>query len=144
RYVAAMPFPGTFAAATPDKAAVIMGSTGQVITYAELDAEANQLSRLLRSAGLQPGDHVAICMENHPRFLSVLWGAHYAGLYYTAMSSRLTTDEMAYILEDCGARAFITSAHKADQAVELADRMPGVELRLMLDGAVAGYDGYEE
>jgi long-chain acyl-CoA synthetase len=139
-----MPFPGTYAASTPDKAAVIMGATGQVITYAELDAEANRLSRVLRSAGLQPGDHVALCMENHPRFLSVLWGAHYAGLYYTAMSSRLTTDEMAYILDDCGARAFITSAYKAEQAAELVDRMPSVQVRLMLDGAIEGYEPYEE
>ncbi len=138
-----MPYPGTFAASSPDKPAVIMGGTGQVITYAELDAEANRLSRLLRAAGLRPGDHVALCMENHPRFLSVLWGAHYAGLYYTAMSSRLTTDEMAYILDDCGARALITSAYKGDQAAELVDRMPGVEVRLMLDGAIAGYDDYE-
>ena len=38
-----------------------------------------------------PGDHVALCMENHPLFLAIAWGAHYAGLYYTAASSRLTT-----------------------------------------------------
>jgi acyl-CoA synthetase (AMP-forming)/AMP-acid ligase II len=139
-----MPFPGTFAATTPDKPAVVMAGSGQVITYAELDAEANRVSRLLRAAGLQPGDHVALCLENHPRFFGVLWGAHYAGLYYTAMSSRLTTDEMAYIIEDCGARAFITSAYKADQAAELADRMPGVDVRLMLDGTVEGYEPYEQ
>ena len=138
-----MPFPGTFAATTPDKPAVIMGTSGQVITYAELDAEANQLSRVFRRAGLQPGDHVALCLENHPRFLSIIWGAHYAGLYYTAMSSRLTTEEMAYILEDCGAQAFITSAYKADQAGELADQMPRVKVRLMLDGAIDGYEDYD-
>jgi acyl-CoA synthetase (AMP-forming)/AMP-acid ligase II len=139
-----MSFPGTHAAERPDKAAVIMAGTGQVITYAELDAEANRLSRLLRAAGLQPGDHVAFCLENHPRFFGVLWGAHYAGLVYTAMSSRLTTDEMAYIVKDCGAKAFITSAYKADQAAELVDRMPGVEVRLMLDGAIDGYEPYED
>ena len=92
-------FPGTHAATTPDKAAVIMAETGQQLTYAELDAEANRLSRVFRAAGLQQGDHVAFCLENHPRFLSIMWGAHYAGLYYTAMSSRLTTDEMAYRVE---------------------------------------------
>ena len=136
-------YPGTFAATTPDKAAVIMASTGQVITYAELDAEANRLSHLFRAAGLQAGDHVALCLENHPRFLSIIWGAHYAGLYYTAMSSRLTTDEMVYIIEDCGAQAFITSSHKSTQAAELSDRMPAVRLRLMLDGTIEGYESYE-
>src|SRR3546814_14890691 len=83
-------------------------------------------------------------MENHSRFLSVMWGAHYAGLYYTAMSSRLTTEEMAYIVADCGAQAFITSTYKSEQAAELADQMPAVKLRLMLDGTIDGYERYED
>lgn len=137
-------FPGSFAATSPDKPAVIMATSGEVLTYAQLDEEANRLSRLLRSAGLQKGDHVAFCLENQTHFLPIMWGCHYAGLYYTAMSSRLTTEEMAYIVGDCGARAFITSAYKADQAGELRDRMPGVEVRLMVDGTIDGYDGYED
>ena len=138
-----MPFPGTFAATHPDKAAVVMATTGEVMTYAELDAEANRLSHVLRAAGLRSGDHVALCLENHLHFLAVVWGCHYAGLYYTAMSSRLTTDEMAYIISDCGAQAFITSAYKAGQASELHDAMPAVKVRLMLDGVAPGYESYE-
>src|SRR5688572_17524628 len=137
-------FPGSFATSNPDKPAVIMATSGEVVTYGQLDAEANRLSRVLRAAGLQPGDHVALCLENSARFLPVIWGCHYAGLYYTAMSSRLTTEEMAYILQDCGARAFITSAHKAEQAAELRDQMADVELRLMIDGAIDGYEPYED
>ena len=136
-------FPGDFAATSPDRPAVIMATSGEVVTYAELDAEANQLSRVLRGAGLQPGDHVALCLENSAHFLPIVWGAHYAGLYYTAMSSRLTTEEMAYILDDCGAQAFITSTHQADQAAELADRMPKVKVRLMQGGVIDGFEPYE-
>lgn len=135
--------PGIHAATDPDKPAVIMASTGVVTTYAELDAAANRLSRLLASAGLVPGDHVAICMENHPRYLEVIWGCHYAGLVYTACSSRLTSGELGYIIDDCGAKAFITSKYKADQAIEVLDGIAGVGLRLMLDGTVAGYESYE-
>jgi long-chain acyl-CoA synthetase len=135
-------YPGTFAETTPDKAAVIMGATGQVMTYRELDDEANRLSQLFRAAGLQPGDHVAFCLENHPHFLAIAWGAHYAGLYYTAMSSRLTVEETEYILNDCGARAFITSAYKADVAADLIDRMPNVATRLMLDSTIDGFEPY--
>jgi acyl-CoA synthetase (AMP-forming)/AMP-acid ligase II len=137
-------FPGDFAVSAPDRAAVIMATSGEVVTYAQLDAEANQLSHVLRGAGLQPGDHVALCLENSAHFLPAIWGAHYAGLYYTAMSSRLTTEEMAYIIDDCGAQAFVTSVHKAQQAAELADQMPRVKVRLMLNGAIAGFDPYEE
>ncbi|HET6664931.1 MAG TPA: AMP-binding protein [Acidimicrobiales bacterium] len=137
-------FPGAFAETTPDKPATIMAGSGRVITYRELDAEANQASHLFRSLGLLPGDHVAFCLENHPRFHALAWGAHYAGLYYTAMSSRLTTDEMAYIVEDCGAQAFVTSAYKADTAAELVGVLPDGVKRYMLDGAVAGYEPYED
>jgi acyl-CoA synthetase (AMP-forming)/AMP-acid ligase II len=136
-------FPGDFAATHPDRPAVVMATSGEVVTYGELDAEANRLSRALRAAGLQVGDHVALCLENSARFLPVMWGAHYAGLYYTAMSSRLTTEEMAYIIGDCGAKAFITSVHKAGQAVELRDQMPEVGLRLAVGGAIDGYEPYE-
>jgi long-chain acyl-CoA synthetase len=136
-------YPGAYAASDPDKPALVMAETGWTQTFAELDAAANRLSRLLRSVGLQPGDHVALCLENHPRYLEILWGCEYAGLIYTAASSRLTTDELTYIVNDCGARVYITSRYKADSAAELLDTTPAVELRLMLDGVIDGYDSYE-
>ena len=135
--------PGTFAASTPDKPALIMGSSGHTVTFAELDAAANRLSQLLHSAGLRPGDHIAICMENHPRYLEVIWGCHYAGLVYTACSSRLTSHELAYIINDCNAKAFITSKYKSDQASEVLPSIGNASLRLMLDGTVTGYEAYE-
>ena len=52
-------YPGTWAERTPDKPAVIMAESGEVMTYRELDDFANRLSRRFRAAGLQPGDHVA-------------------------------------------------------------------------------------
>lgn len=137
-------FPHDFALITPDKAAIIMGSTGEVITYRQLDEAAIRLSNVLRDAGLNPGDHVALCLENHPRYLEILWGCHYAGLIYTACSSRLTSAELTYVLNDCAAQAFITSHYKADQALDIIDTIPGVHLRLMLDGTIDGYDSFEQ
>ncbi len=136
--------PGIHAAAHPDKVAYVLAGTGRSVSYRELDDEANRVAQLLRAAGLQVGDHVAFCLENHPRFLAIAWGAAYAGLYYTAMSSRLTTDEAAYIINDCGARAFITSIYKREVAAELVDQMPAVAVRLMIDGTIEGYDAYED
>lgn len=137
-------FPGSVALQDPNRPAVIMAATGAITTFAELDARANALSHVLRNAGLKIGDHIAFCLENHPRYFEILWGCHYAGLIYTACSSRLTTDELGYIVDDCGAKAFITSKYKSEQAVELNSRTPKVTLRLMLDGTVAGYDSFED
>ncbi len=137
-------YPGVHAASSPDHPAVVMATSGRVITYAEMDDEANRLSNVFHDMGLRPGDHIAFCLENHPSYLSICWGAVYAGLIYTAMSSRLTTEEMAYVIDNCGAKAFITSPHKADQAAELGDQMPEVDLRLMVDSTIDGYDSYED
>ncbi|NNE95601.1 MAG: AMP-binding protein [Acidimicrobiales bacterium] len=137
-------YPGAHAASTPDRPAIIMASAGTVITYAELDRMANQISRLLRDIGVQVGDHVAFCMENHRMFLPIAWGCRYAGAIFTALSSRLTTDEMEYIVDNCGAKVFITSKFKAYQAGELTRRMPGVSHRYMLDGTVEGYLPFDE
>ena len=137
-------FPGSVALQQPDRPAVIMASTGEITTFAELDKRANALSHVLRDAGLNVGDHVAFCLENHPRYFEILWGCHYAGLIYTACSSRLTTDELSYIINDCGAKAFITSKYKADQAIEISKTTPNVTLRLMLDGTISNYDSFEQ
>src|SRR5205814_1130788 len=48
-----------------------------------------------------------------------------------------------YILDDCAAKAFIASRYKAEQAAEIVAATPAVELRLMVDGTVPGYESYE-
>ena len=137
-------YPGAHVADHGDTAAYVMAGSGEVVTYRELHERANRIAHLFRGLGLEPGDHVAFCMENHPWFLSLAWGAHYAGLYYTAISSRLTVEEIGYIVDDCGARAFITSAYKADIVVPLGELTPNVEHRLMIDRSAGGdrADGY--
>ena len=137
-------FPGAFLDSHPDKPALIWAATGDVTTYAQLDAAANRISRMLRAAGIEPGDHVAICLENHPRYLEIVWGCHYAGAIYTAASSRLTSAELSYIINDCEATVFITSRYKGDQAAEIVADTPNVTSRFMLDGTIAGYASYED
>jgi fatty-acyl-CoA synthase len=57
-------YPGEYGRTTPNKPAVIMGSSGTVVTYAELDERSRRLSRLLHERGLVRGDMVAIFAEN--------------------------------------------------------------------------------
>ncbi len=137
-------YPGIHAATAPDRAAIVQLGTGEVITYAELDERANRLARWFRSVGLQPGDHIAACLENHLRFLEVAWGAHYAGLVYTFASSRLTPAELAYVVDDCGARVFLASEYTRGLAQAIVPDTPQVEHRLLLDGEAPGFDSYEE
>ena len=137
-------YPGEHAKTIPDKAAYVMVGSGEVVTYRQLDERSNRLAHLFRTAGLRRGDSIAFMLENHPRFFEICWAAQRAGLYYTAISSRLTPPEAAYIVGDCGAQVFITSAYKRDVAGALVGEMPNVSVRLMLDGVIDGFESYED
>ncbi|WP_288904012.1 AMP-binding protein [uncultured Sneathiella sp.] len=133
-----------FAKKTPEKPAIIMAGSGKTITYKQLNDRSNQGARYFRDMGLKVGDHIAFLLENNPRFYEICWAAQRAGLYYTAISSRLTAEEAAYIINDCGARIFITSNYKSELAGQLAERTPNVEERLMIDGTLPGYKSFED
>ncbi len=135
-------YPGVHAQTKPDAPAVIMGLTGETLSWADLDRRSNRLAHLFRRAGLQRGDHVALFMENQIRFMEVAWAAMRSGLYLTAINSFLTPGEVSYIVDDCGAKAFITSIAKASVVAEIdfADR---VVCKLMV-GARHQVDGFED
>ena len=136
--------PSTHAQRTPRHLALVMASSGRSMSYGELDDASNRLAQCFRRCGLQPGDRIALMLENHLRYFEICWAAQRAGLVYTAISTRLTPGEAAYIVNDCGARLFVTSAALAQQAAALRGVTPGVEHRLMLDGTIDGYTSYEE
>ena len=100
-------FPGVHAQADPGRVAITMAGTGEQVTFGELDAISNRLARTFRSLGLEAGGHVATCMENRVEVLEVAWGAHYAGLHYTFISTRLTPDEAAFIIGDSGSKVVV-------------------------------------
>jgi acyl-CoA synthetase (AMP-forming)/AMP-acid ligase II len=131
--------PASLAAEHPDRPAVIVEPAGAVVTYAEFADRARRAAALFRERGLEPGDHIALCLPNSALFLELAWGAHYAGLLYTACSTRLKTAELAYIVADCGARAFICSAEFGDRV----EAIPAVEMRFSTDGDIRGYEPLE-
>ena len=128
---------------TPEKPAYIMAGSGETVTYRQLDEQSNRIAQLFRWLGLRAGDHIALFLENNPRFFEICWGAQRSGLIYTAISSRLTAAEVDYIVADCGARLFVTSKYLAAPAAELAPLLKGVEKRFMTDGTIAGYESWE-
>ena len=130
--------PTVHAKANPDKPAVIMGASGETITYTELDRRSNRVAQLIRSRGVQIGETIAICLENHPWYFALTWGAQRSGVHYVCISSRLTAPEIAYILGDSGARLLFGSAYLGDTLDEVARLAPAVEqLRFGGDGALS-------
>lgn len=133
-------YPGTWAQTHPEKPALVMAGSGRTLTYGELDDRSLRLANRLRAAGLRPGDVVALLSDNTPETYEVYWAALRSGLYITAVNHNLSPDEASYIVRDCGAKAIVVSAAKA----ELVGRLDiEVEERLAYGGPVDGYGDYE-
>tara|TARA_R110002072_G_scaffold64_9_gene415 strand:+ start:4518 stop:5996 length:1479 start_codon:yes stop_codon:yes gene_type:complete len=121
-----------------------MAASGETVTFAGLEAGSNQGAQLFRSLGLQRGDHIAILLENHPRFLQICLAALRSGIYFTAISYRLQEAEVEYIVTDCNAKVFITSKDRQSVVDKLLGKMPNVTNAYMLDGVIAGFESWEE
>lgn len=130
------------ARASPNKLAMVT-TEGRAVTYAELDARSNALAQLFHARGLHRGDHVAIFMENNIRFMDVIWATYRSGLYITPMNRHLNVEEAAYIAQDCGTKAIVSSFAHRDVAMELQKHLPNCEVRLMVDGVIDGWESYE-
>ncbi|HSA50396.1 MAG TPA: acyl-CoA synthetase [Yinghuangia sp.] len=137
-------YPGTYARTTPDKPAVIMAGSGATRTYRELDENSARLAHLLHDAGLRRGDAIALLSDNDVHCFEVYWAALRSGLYITAVNNHLSRDEVAYIVNDCGARVVLASAAVGPLAESVVALTPDVETRLAFNGPVAGHGDYAE
>lgn len=135
---------GDYARLTPEKPALIRAATGEVLSYRQLDERSNRLAQYLYSLGLRYGDRIALFMENNARLFDVCWAAMRSGLFVVPINRFLTTDEAAYIVNDCGARVIVSSWALRDTVTGLAALIPNCPTRLMVDGCVDGWAAFED
>ena len=136
-------YPGHFAERQPDKPAIIMSVSGEVVTYAALENRSRRLAQLLWDRGLRPGDGVALYAQCHPRYFDVLWAALRSGLLFTPVNRHFQLDEARYIVDNCKAKAFISTAALSPIAAGIRAKAPAVQVHLMMDGAAEGFEPYE-
>ncbi len=137
-------YPGTHAATTPDKPAVIMAGSGDSLSFKELDDRSARLAQYLYAAGLRPGDHVSIFMENNIRYFEFFWAAIRSGLYFTTINRYLQPDESAYIIEDSASKAVFTSVAMSELVADLPGLCPDCHIWLTCDGPIDGFERYED
>lgn len=128
-----MLFPLAGIDAKPEKIAFEMCESGERVSFAQLDERANQVAHVLRQHGIQAGDHVALLLKNERRFLEACFGMDRAGVYYTTINTRLTLEEIAYIVKDCEARLLLVSAELPELASALT-RMFGDQIACFVVG----------
>ncbi len=117
---------------------------GGPISFGDLHARSQRVAALLRGAGLRRGDGVALVLPNRPEFFEITWGCQLSGLYYTAVNTHFTPDEVAYVIDDSDAKAVFVDASMAELAAHLRAANAGVAVHVAVGGALAGWRSYEE
>ncbi len=123
----------------PDKIAVVHGD--RRYTYRQFEERANRLASGLRAAGLRHLDRVAFVCPNTPAMLEAHFAVPAAGLVLVPINTRLSGDEIGYILKHSGAK-FVFVDHELEGLVKPLD-LTGVRVIRVDDTGAAG-DPYED
>lgn len=141
-----MTYPGHWVATQADSAAIIMASSGEQVTFAELESAANQGAQLLRKMGLKRGDTFALWSGNNARFLEIVWAMRRCGVYMVPIPSKLTAEEAAYLVNDSQSQLVIIDSslkHALDFSARLSALCPDVKHAYSLNSPLAGLDQWE-
>ena len=93
---------------TPDNVAVMFED--EQLTYAQLNARANQLAHYLRERGVGPGDLVGICVERSTAMVVAILGILKAGGAYVPLDLTYPKERLAFMLHDSQARVLLTQS----------------------------------
>ncbi|WP_420849199.1 amino acid adenylation domain-containing protein [Parafrankia soli] len=113
------------AARVPDAVAVTWGE--RRLTYAELDAAANRLARLLATRGVEPESLVAVALPRSIDLVVALLAVQKAGAAYLPLDTAYPADRLAFMLSDAAPVCLVTST-EALPALPARTRVPMIAL----------------
>ena len=131
-------------AITAAESPALIMSDGGVISFGELYAKSQRVAAVLHSAGLRRGDGVALVLPNRPEFFEITWGCQLSGLYYTAVNTHFTPDEVAYVIDDSDAKAVFVDASMGDLAAHLRTTNAAVDVHIAVGGNLVHWQSFDD
>ncbi|MEM7094542.1 MAG: AMP-binding protein [Actinomycetota bacterium] len=92
------------------------------LTFTELDTRVNQTVHALRAAGISEGDTIAMVCGNCNEWFIMALACANTGVTHVPVNWHLVAPEIAYILNDCGAKLVLTDFRFADEVAKALDR----------------------
>lgn len=118
-----------------DTTALVDGTDGTTVSYAQLDAFHRRFAAALASSGLRKGDVLALHSPNTVAYPVVFYGATRAGASVTTVHPLSTAEEFAKQLRDSSARWIVTVSPLLEVARRSAELVGGIEEILVCDRA---------
>jgi fatty-acyl-CoA synthase len=115
----------------PGKTAIVCGE--QRFTYAQFAERASRLAGVLREAGVQPGERIAFLSLNCHRLLEAYYGVLEAGAVLLPLNIRLAPQELAYILNDSGAKVLFLEKEFLEVVNSFRESLPNLQTFFLLD-----------
>ena len=117
----------------PGKTAIVCGD--QRFTYAQFAERASRLAGVLREADVQPGDRIAFLSLNCHRLLEAYYGVLEAGAVLLPLNFRLAPLELAYILNDAGAKVLFLQREFLEVVNSFRESVPNIQTLFLLDAS---------
>ncbi|WAJ42592.1 acyl-CoA synthetase [Mycobacterium sp. Aquia_216] len=117
---------------------------GGAISFGELYARSQRVAAALHDAGLRRGDGVALVLPNRPEFFEITWGCQLSGLYYTAVNTHFTPDEVSYVIGDSDAKAVFVDGEMPDIAAHVREVNTAVDVHIAIGVTMPGWCRYED
>lgn len=131
-------------ATTAPQSPALIVADGDTISYSRLHARSRRVAALLHEAGLRRGDGVALVLPNRPEFFEITWACQLSGLYYTAVNTHFTPEEVAYVIDDSDAKAVFVDATMPGLAGHVREVNTGVDVRVSVGSALPGWCAYDD
>jgi acyl-CoA synthetase (AMP-forming)/AMP-acid ligase II len=127
----------------PDSPALVVAE-GRAISYGELFERSQRVAALLHQAGLRRGDGVALVLPNRREFFEITWGCQLSGLYYSAVNTHFTPDEVAYVIDDSEAKAVFVDESMTELAEHILEANRNVHVHISVGGGHQGWRSYTD
>jgi acyl-CoA synthetase (AMP-forming)/AMP-acid ligase II len=83
-------------------------------------------------------------LPNRPEFFEITWGCQLSGLYYSAVNTHFTPDEVAYVIDDSEAKAVFIDASMSDLGARILVANAGVEVHIGVGGSLHAWRPYDD
>jgi long-chain acyl-CoA synthetase len=119
-------------------------TASRTLTYQALEELCERVAGGLHEIGVRPGDRVSLYSPNRWEWVVAYHAALRAGAVVNPINVMLTAEEVAFVLNDCGAAAIFASGDKAEVLAGLTRELPALRSVINFDGAAGGVAGFED
>lgn len=117
----------------PDKAALVAGGTR--LTFADLDAASDRLSKSLHRHGVAHGDRIVVFLDNSWEAIVSIFAALKTGAVFIPINPLTKADKLAYVLNNCRAKALITHDRQLPISGEAVAKAPSIAFTVIVGAA---------